>query len=178
MRLRCGDFQPTFRDVLPVTGFAPATFWSQAGHSDLRHPPHLSRHRGQRGDNSSWLSQGLACWTAPESHHVCANKPEWVNIAEITCSQVKRLAHNNTFAMVTTVHPSMFHPSISHKYMFYWLQIMWWACVWGASSWYALMLRLTQAPCAAALTCLCNSQPRETHLHEEEEECACVWVCF
>lgn len=38
------------------------------------------------------------------------------------------------------------------------------------------MLRLTQAPCAATLTCLCSSQPRETHLHEEEEE-ECVYVC-
>lgn len=84
-----------------------------------------------------------------------------------------------TFAMVTTLHPSMSQPSGSQKCMFYWLQIMWCAHVWGAPSWYALLLCVaaTQATRAAALTCLFNEQPRKTHLHEEEEEEECVYVC-
>lgn len=47
-----------FPDVLPVRGVAPATLWSRAFLTSGVHP-YLSWHRGQKGDESNWVSQDL-----------------------------------------------------------------------------------------------------------------------
>lgn len=137
-------------DVLPVRGFAPATFWSRAFlTSGVR--SYLSWHRGQKGDESNWVSQDLGCRTAPACHHVCANMPGRVNLAEIaryraersTCKDTSQVCHGDNSS-------SLYAPAINFPGTHVLLTSN--HVVWGAPSGYALLLRFTQVTRAAALT--------------------------